>query len=212
MDIDPATTAQLVSREVHSGSRDGATTRITVARRTYATDQEDLWDAVTNPERLPRWFLPVSGDLRIGGHYQLEGNASGTIEQCDQPSHLAVTWEFAGQISWVRVTLTPDDASTTLEVAHEAPVDPDFWAQYGPGAAGVGWDLGLMGLGLHVDTGAPVDPSAAQAWVVGPTGKEFVRQAALGWADAAVADGDDAHAAQEAAQRTITFYTVAPDA
>ena len=29
----------------------------------YATDADDLWDAVTNGERIPRWFLPISGDL-----------------------------------------------------------------------------------------------------------------------------------------------------
>ena len=30
---------------------------------------DDVWDACTNPERIPRWFLPVSGDLRLGGRY-----------------------------------------------------------------------------------------------------------------------------------------------
>jgi hypothetical protein len=39
----------------------------------YPASQSDLWDAVTNADRIPRWFLPVSGDLRLGGHYQLEG-------------------------------------------------------------------------------------------------------------------------------------------
>ena len=28
---------------------------------------DDGWDACTNPERIARWFLPVSGDLRLGG-------------------------------------------------------------------------------------------------------------------------------------------------
>ena len=35
--------------------------------RTYATTCEDLWSAVTEPERLARWFAPVSGDLAVGG-------------------------------------------------------------------------------------------------------------------------------------------------
>ena len=34
--------------------------------RTYDTTAEDLWEALTDPVRLPRWFLPVSGDLRLG--------------------------------------------------------------------------------------------------------------------------------------------------
>ena len=37
-----------------------------VSRRTYDAPIEDVWDAVTNPERISRWFLPVSGDLRAG--------------------------------------------------------------------------------------------------------------------------------------------------
>ena len=33
--------------------------------RSYAATVDDVWDACTNPERIPRWFLPVSGDLRV---------------------------------------------------------------------------------------------------------------------------------------------------
>lgn len=211
MTLDPLTTAGLVTREVRTGTRDGTTTRIVVARRTYATDQTDLWDAVTNPQRIPRWFLPVDGELRPGGRYQLQGNAGGTVERCDAPARFAVTWEYAEQVSWLEVTLSQAADGTTLELAHEAPMDPEFWTQYGPGAAGVGWDLGLMGLGLHLDTGAPVDPTDADGWAVTPPGIEFVRHAAEGWAQAAVSDGDDPASAREAAERTVTFYTVPPE-
>jgi uncharacterized protein YndB with AHSA1/START domain len=209
---DPIATADLVHREVRSGERDGEPTRLVVARRTYATDQVDLWDAVTNPERLPRWFLPVTGELHVGGRYQLEGNAGGTVERCDERERFAVTWEFAEQVSWVTVTLSPADDGTTLEVAHEAPVDPAFWAQYGPGATGVGWELGLVGLGLHLETDAPVDPEEALSWPTTSEGIAFVRHVAAGWARAAVADGDDAAAARDAAENTVGFYTVGPEA
>ena len=63
MTIDPLATAGLVAREVRTGSRDEAPTKIVIARRTYPTGQADLWDALTNPDRIPRWFLPVSGEL-----------------------------------------------------------------------------------------------------------------------------------------------------
>jgi uncharacterized protein YndB with AHSA1/START domain len=211
MELDPVTTAGLVAREVRTGQRDGVATRIVVARRTYATDQDDLWRAITDPERIPRWFLPVTGELRLGGRYQLEGNAGGVVQVCDEPDHLAVTWEFADQVSWLDVTLTPAAGGTTLELAHEAPVDRDFWAQFGPGAAGVGWDLGLLGLGLHLDSGAPVDPAEAATWTMSPPGISFVRHAASGWADAAVVAGDTRTAAQGSAERTVAFYTTPPE-
>ena len=55
-------------------------------------------------------------------------------------------------MSWLEVKLTPADDGTTLELIHEAHVDPDLWDQFGPGAVGVGWDLALLGLGLYVDS------------------------------------------------------------
>src|SRR5262245_1861260 len=207
---DPSTTAGLVSREVCSGFREGTATKIAVARRTYRTDQADLWDALTNAERIPRWFLPITGDLRVGGRYQLEGNAGGVVERCDEPDSFAVTWEMGPMVSWLTVTLTPDGDGTSLELAHEAHVDPDLWGQFGPGAVGVGWDLALFGLGLHLVDGAALDPALATTLPASPEGAEFIRRAAAGWADAAIAHGDAAGVAHAAAERTVTFYTVAP--
>jgi uncharacterized protein YndB with AHSA1/START domain len=211
MNVDPVATAGLVTREIHSGSRDGAPTKIAIARRIYLTDQADLWDALTNGERIPRWFLPISGDLEVGGRYQLEGNAAGVVERCDEPKSFAVTWEMGPMVSWLEVTLTPADGGTTLELHHEAPVDPDLWGQFGPGAVGVGWDLGLIGLGLHIESGAPVDPAGGLAFPTSPDGVEFVRRAAAGWADAAIEDGDEPGPAHESAERTVAFYTTVPE-
>jgi Activator of Hsp90 ATPase homolog 1-like protein len=88
-----------VKREVSAREREGRTARVANVARTYDTHVEDLWDALTNHERIPRWFLPVSGDLRLGGRYQLEGNASGTITACEPPRHLAATWEYGDEVS-----------------------------------------------------------------------------------------------------------------
>jgi uncharacterized protein YndB with AHSA1/START domain len=211
MTIDPVSTAGLVTREVRRGSRDGAETKIAIARRTYRTDQADLWDALTNADRIPRWFLPISGSLEPGGRYQIEGNAGGVIERCDEPETFAATWEYGPMMSWLEVTLTPAGDGTTLELAHEAHVHPDLWGQFGPGAVGVGWDLALMGLGLHIESGAPVDPAEGAAFPTSPEGVELVRRAATDWADAAVSDGDEPDAAHEAAERTVAFYTTPPE-
>jgi uncharacterized protein YndB with AHSA1/START domain len=210
MITDPVTTAGLVAREIRTGERDGAPVRIAVARRTYPTDRADLWDCLTNAERIPRWFLPVSGDLVEGGKYQTEGNAGGVIERCAPPESFAVTWEYGEMVSWLTVTLTPAGDGTTLELVHEAAVDPDMWKQFGPGAVGLGWDLALMALGLHLDSGQQVDPEAGQRFPLTPEGREFLQVASDGWADASVADGDERSPADEAAARVFEAYTTPP--
>ena len=150
-----------VRRELQDATRDGKPARTVVAERRYPTSADDVWDALTNPDRIPRWLMPISGDLRLGGHYQLEGNAGGTITTCEPPEHLAVTWEYDGAVSWVDVYLTPSDAETTLRLEHLALVEDfdDKWDEFGPGAVGLGWDLALLGLDEHVrDRRAAVEP------------------------------------------------------
>ena len=129
-----------------------------VAERSYDAEVDDVWDTLTNPERIPRWFLPISGDLRVGGRYQLEGQAGGTITACEPPRHLAVTWEYDGEVSWVDVHLSAASDGTTLRLEHIAHVDDKKWDEYGPGAVGVGWDLTIVALAEHLETGEQVVP------------------------------------------------------
>lgn len=202
-------------REVRQCQFRGESVRSIVATRSYRTGRADLWDALTNPERLPRWFLPVSGDLRLGGRFQLEGNASGLIEACDPPRRLEVTWEFAAQLSWLHVTLTDDgNSSTLLELEHIEPITEatqEFWERYGPGAGGVGWDLGLHGLGAYLASGVPVDPAAAEAWSQSEEGHRFIRGSADAWLRAALASGATEQTARRSAERTVAFYTGQPE-
>jgi uncharacterized protein YndB with AHSA1/START domain len=194
-----------VRRGLSSLEHRGSAARALVAEQTYSTTADDVWDALTNPERLPRWFMPVEGDLREGGRYQLVGNAGGLIEKCDAPRSLAVTWEYGDQVSWVEVDLTERDGATTLVLCHIARTD-EHWKQYGPGAVGIGWDLSLLGLARHLATGESVDPEAIQAWQVGDQAKEFMRRSGDGWCDADVADGVEATDARARADRTLAAY------
>src|SRR5262249_35594997 len=156
-----------VTRAVSQREHDGRPARVIVASRSYDTTPADVWDAIPNPERISRWFLPISGELRLGGRYQLQGNAGGEITRCEPPRHLAVTWEFGGEVSWVKVDLSEDGRNGThLELEHIAHVDDARWAQFGPGAVGVGWDMTLMGLDRHLATGAANDPQRFMTWVV----------------------------------------------
>ncbi len=79
-----------VTREVQNRDHDGRPARVIVATCAYDTAIDDVWDAITNAERIPRWFLPISGDLRLGGRYQLHGNAGGQITACEPPRSLEV--------------------------------------------------------------------------------------------------------------------------
>jgi uncharacterized protein YndB with AHSA1/START domain len=47
-----------VVREVGSREYEGKLAPVVVAIRTYNTTVEDVWDAITSAERIPRWFLP----------------------------------------------------------------------------------------------------------------------------------------------------------
>ena len=147
-----------VRRTVVATTHDGQPARMVVAERSYDADMDDVWDALTNPQRIPRWFLPVSGDLRVGGRYQLEGQAGGTITACEPPRHLAVTWEYGGEVSWVEVHLNASGDTTTFRLEHVVPVDDDKWNEFGPGAVGVGWDLTVVALAEHLETGEQVVP------------------------------------------------------
>jgi uncharacterized protein YndB with AHSA1/START domain len=208
MKIDIAATLGAVVREVASREHEGRMARVIVAARTYDTDIDDLWDALTNAERIPRWFLPISGDLRLGGRYQLEGNAGGDIIRCEPPRVLGLTWACGGDPSWVTVTLAGDrKGGTLLHLEHIAHVPDEWWKQYGPGAVGVGWDGALMGLGGYLETGAASDAQTAMAWMGSPEGKDFYRRASEAWCQASIAAGTDPEAARAAAAGTTAFYT-----
>ena len=152
--IDVTHQISAVERRVGQRTLAAGEARVVTVSRSYSGPVDDVWDACTNPERLPRWFLPVTGELKVGGHYQLEGNAGGTIERCDPPHSFAATWEYGGEVSWIEVSLTAQDGRTRLRLEHIAHVDDERWTEFGPGAVGVGWDLSVLGLARHLETGA----------------------------------------------------------
>ena len=206
MDLNVADQLGAVERSVSYLDRDGQRASAVTLARSFETTVEDLWDAVTSGERIARWFAPVSGDLKLGGRYQLEGNAGGTITACEPPSQLAVTWEYAGDTSWVDVQVTADGADRArLTLTHTARLSP-YWDQYGPGAAGVGWEQGFLGLALHLSR--PNEPKMDEAaFAASPDGKAFITGSSEGWGQAAIASGTEPAAANAAVAQTTAFYT-----
>ncbi len=204
-----------VTREIADEDIDGFASRVQTLAQTYPAPIDDVWDAVTTAPRITRWFLPISGDLRVGGRYQLEGNAGGEVQECAAPAggaaHYKATWEFGGGVTWLTVRLTAEgDQSTRLELEHVAHTDdmpPGFWDTYGPGATGVGWDGGLLGLALHLTGGDGPTPEQAAAWAFTDEGRAFYRGSADAWGAAHEAAGADAASARRAADSTFAFYT-----
>jgi len=198
-------------RRVEEREHQGKPALVGVAIRIFDTTVDDLWDAITTPQRLARWFLPVEGDLKLGGRYQLKGNAGGTITRCDPPEALDLTWEFAGGTSWVNLRLTAagEKARLTLEhIAHKDGIGEEHLKKYGPGATGVGWDLALHGLKQYLGNPAvAIDPAAFEAWTQSSEGKAFVRSCGEAWSEAYIASGASPDEARAQAERTIAFYT-----
>ena len=199
-----------VERTVSFLERDRQPASAVSLSRSFSATLDDLWDAISNADPIPRWFTPVSGDLELGGRYQLEGNAGGVITESERLSHFALTWEFAEDVSWVDVHMsdegTPGRARLTL--THTAHLS-EHWDMFGPGAAGVGWEMGLMGLALHLaqpDEPMPDDTDFATSTY----GKAFIVGSSENWGQAAVASGTDPSAAAAAAMRTTAFYTGDP--
>lgn len=193
-----------IQREV-SRFPDGESESVSVAlRRSYPSDVEDLWEAVTSPDRIRRWFAPVTGDFRVGGTFQVEGNAGGEILKCDQPRLLKLT--YGGASSIVEVTLTPAGAETVLEVRHTVPI---ALAQSGAGAlwTGPGWDGGFLALALYLRGDGPEDPVAAENTL---ERQEFLALSAQAWADAVTLSGTAADD-EIAAALGIALKHFAPD-
>jgi len=204
-----------VDRGIATQEVDGVLSYVQTLTQTYPSPIDEVWDAVTTAERIPRWFLPVSGELRLGGHYQLEGNAGGEIRSCDPPSAgsagYSVTWGTGmGEPAIVYVRLTALSASSTrFELENIAAVGsiPDgFWEQFGPSATGMGWDSVLLGLASYFGDGG-ISPEEGQAWLATDEGKSFLRGSADAWAREHIASGAEPGAANAAATTTYRMYT-----
>ncbi|HMG30450.1 MAG TPA: SRPBCC family protein, partial [Jiangellaceae bacterium] len=158
--------------------------RSLLLRRSYDAPIEDVWSACTDADRISRWLAPIDGDLRLGGKFQLEGNAGGEILRCEEPHLIKVTWALGeGMPTEVEVRLAQgEDGGTVLELEHASPAEivDELLRTYGPGGTigiGGGWDLTLLGLDLFLH-GAEFDPAT---WEDTPEAREFATRSCHAW-------------------------------
>ncbi|MBB5113241.1 uncharacterized protein YndB with AHSA1/START domain [Micromonospora echinospora] len=195
-----------VHREIGQRRIAAGDARSVLLRRTYQASPEEVWAALTDPDRISRWFLPVTGELRPGGSFAFEGNVHGTVRRCEPTRLLALDWVIGDSpASEVELRLSGGTGRTVVELDHTALVDERFWAEFGPGATGVGWDLALLSLHLHLRGEAIVtaDPEAGQH------SPEFTRLAALSsraWGTALATAGASPAEVTTAVEHTAALY------
>jgi uncharacterized protein YndB with AHSA1/START domain len=202
--IDIANQLAAIYREVSERPGEGGEEVVVLIRRSYDAEIDDVWDAVTDPVRVRRWFMPLSGDLRPGGTFQLEGNASGDILDCEPPRLLRVT--FGAPNSIVVLRLSADGDETVLELEHSV---PKAMAQSVAGAlyVGPGWDGAFLGLDLYLRGEAPEDPVAAAG---SPETQAFSKESVHAWT-AAVEVAGTASEEEIAAATAVSMAQFAPD-
>ena len=122
----------------------------------YDTSPDDLWSALTTPERLARWIGEVSGDLRVGGTFEARFTSGwegpGRVEVCRRPERLLLVM-MPGTVdeTEIEATLTAVGDRTRLVIEERGiPIE------HLPGH-GSGWQAHIEDLGAHLDGREPQD-------------------------------------------------------
>ncbi|WP_153504413.1 ArsR/SmtB family transcription factor [Cumulibacter manganitolerans] len=90
--------------------------------RVYHVGVDDLWAAITDPERLGGWFARLDGDLHERGHFTIHrhngdvGNCH--VLECSAPRRFSFEWPTPTE-TLVTVTVMPDRSDTRIELRHE---------------------------------------------------------------------------------------------
>ena len=116
----------------------------------FNTNIEDLWSALTEPERLARWIADIDGDLRVGRTFQATFTSgwvgTGRIETCEPPQRLVVITQQTGEASEcvIEARLTASEHQTVL-VIEERGMPIEQLAGYG-----AGWQVHIEDLAAHL--------------------------------------------------------------
>jgi uncharacterized protein YndB with AHSA1/START domain len=119
--------------------------------RRFEAPIEDVWAAVTDPERMARWLGTWHGDPTTGQvkfRMGFEGDDASyedmAIRECDPPRTLKVTSNVGPYVWYLDVALSEHDGVTTLAFS-QPELDHDDSLSVGPG-----WEFYLDRLGLVV--------------------------------------------------------------
>ena len=121
-------------------------------------DVDEVWSALTEPERLARWYGEVEGELRAGGTFRAHLHASGwegtsRIEECEPPRRFVVVGKDPDEPNEhsTEVTVTRAGDQTVLVVEqHGLPLEL-LWAY------GAGLQIHVEDLAAHIAGRGRVD-------------------------------------------------------
>jgi uncharacterized protein YndB with AHSA1/START domain len=118
----------------------------------YPTSIEDLWSALTDPQRLTRWVAEVDGDLSPGGTFHARFTSGwdgiGRVDDCEPPRRLLLTMSPGGEDETAIEALLSTDGDGTRLVIEERGIPLDELA-----AHGAGWQAHVEDLGAHIAGG-----------------------------------------------------------
>ena len=139
-----------------SGRRDEREAGWVVLPRTFRMPRDEVWKAITEPERLERWIGTWSGDPaegRVSFRMTAEGEDipanDYVITGCRPTEHLGLEADAAGMHFELRLDLSEGDGVTTLLFAQRMS-DPEMASSVGPG-----WEYYLDRL-VAAETGGDV--------------------------------------------------------
>jgi uncharacterized protein YndB with AHSA1/START domain len=122
----------------------------------YDTDIDDLWSALTDPQRLARWLAKVDGELRLGGNFDATFTSTwegpGRVDVCEPPQRLLVTMSPGSEDQTVIAADLVADGAQTILVIEERGLPLAEVA-----AHGAGWQAHVEDLGTHLAGGDPSD-------------------------------------------------------
>jgi len=122
----------------------------------YETGIDDLWAALTQPQRLVRWIAEVDGDLIPGGAFHARFTSGwdgpGRVDICLPPQRLLLTMSPGEEDETVIEAVLSAEGDKTRLVIEERGLPLAEIA-----AHGAGWQVHVQDLAAHVDGGERVD-------------------------------------------------------
>lgn len=179
---------------------------------------KELWQVMTRPRELRRWFSPVSGHTRRGGTFYVGDSSWGTVLSVVPERRFASTWNFDDRSSTLAIDLTPpfepefEETSTLVSLTHASDLSSEAWESYGVLAVGAAWDALAYKLALYLtDPGTLRIQRAIAAWEKSEDAAAFMTESVQRWTEATVEFGVDPAQARAMQANTLEIMVAGPD-